>query len=196
MIIEGIVTDILNSYILSVLLISYFSQKIKIMNKLITKTLFLILAISSYASATEISKTFSKKDILKLADAYINNNVGVKNPVIIDIDKDGDFDILDFTKNGKVAYYKNTGSLTEPFFVLENKNFDNYEMNSFIPNGIPIPVFLADKDGDGDSDVFGITKEDSKYKAVYAENAFELDHYTLITIILVLLIIVLLIAIL
>lgn len=38
-------------------------------------------------------------------------------------------------------------------------------MNSFIPNGIPIPVFLADKDGDGDADIFGITKEDSKYKA-------------------------------
>ncbi|MBK7159214.1 MAG: hypothetical protein WBQ38_01175 [Ignavibacteria bacterium] len=166
------------------------------MKKLISCFLFLFLANSSYSGAAESKKTFSKKDITNLADAYINNNVGVKNPVIIDIDNDSDFDILDFTKNGKVAYYKNTGSLTEPFFVLENKNFDNYEMNSFIPNGIPIPVFLADKDGDGDADIFGITKEDSKYKAAYAENAFDFDHYTLITIILVLLIIVLLIAIL
>ncbi len=166
------------------------------MKKLITGFLFLVLAISSSAGATEFKKTFSKKDILNLADAYINNNAGVKNPVVIDIDKDGDFDILDFRKNGKVAYFKNTGTLTEPFFVLENKNFDNYEMNSFIPNGIPMPVFLADKDGDGDSDIFGIAKEDSKYKVAYAENAFDFDHYTLITIILVLLIIVLLIAIL
>ena len=166
------------------------------MKRLYTVLISLLFACPLISGESVSNKIFSKKDIVNLADAYINNNAGVKNPVIIDIDKDGDFDILDFTKNGKVVYYKNTGKLTEPFFVLENRNFDNYEMNSFIPNGIPIPVFFADKDGDGDSDIFGITREDSKYKVAYAENAFDFDHYTLITIILVLLIIVLLIAIL
>ena len=77
------------------------------MKKLISCLLFLFLANSSYSGAAESKKTFSKKDITNLADAYINNNVGVKNPVIIDIDNDSDFDILDFTKNGKVTYYKN-----------------------------------------------------------------------------------------
>lgn len=157
----------------------------------------LILSGSAFLNAKEddTKKTFTKKEIVKLADAYINNNVSVNNPVITDVDKDGDFDILDFTNEGNVVYYKNTGTLEKPFFILENKKFDNYEMNSFLPNGIPIPVFFADRDGDGDSDMFGIVKTNNKYNAAYAENAFDISDGTLITIILVLVIIVLVIAI-
>ncbi|MEO8211360.1 MAG: hypothetical protein ABI840_12445 [bacterium] len=159
-----------------------------------------------YSSKTEVSplkKTFNKKEILLLADAYINNNVNIKNPVIVDINNDGAFDILHFASNGNVEYYKNTGSLESPFFILENKKFDEYEVNTFLPKGLLIPVFFADKDGDKDVDVFGIIKDgyDSKtlkqnYKTVYVENTMFFDNYTLITIVLVLLIIVLLLVIL
>ncbi|HMS63918.1 MAG TPA: VCBS repeat-containing protein [Ignavibacteria bacterium] len=166
------------------------------MKKLLAVVL-LVLASSAFLNAKEdgSKRSFTKKEIVRLADAYIKNNVSVNNPVITDIDKDGDFDILDFTNKGNVIYYKNKGSLENPFFILENKKFDNYEMNSFLPNGIPIPVFFADRDGDGDSDMFGIVKSNSEYKAAYAENAFDISDGTLITIILVLVIIVLVIAI-
>lgn len=168
-------------------------------------TILLITYAFSFLKADEVNslkKTFTKKDITKLAGAYINNNVNIKNPVIIDVDNDGVFDILKFTSQGTVEYYKNTGSLENPFFILENKNFDKYEVSSFLPKGLLIPVFFADRDGDKDADVFGIVKAgyDSKtlnqnYKIVYVENTMFFDNYTLITVILVLLIIVLLLAI-
>lgn len=153
---------------------------------------FLMISFSvlKAENSDQKKRIFSKKEIVKLAESYVNNNAGVINPVMTDVDNDGDFDILDFTNKGNVIYYKNTGSLEKPFFVLENKHFDNYKVNSFISGGIPLPVFIADRDGDMDSDIFGIVKEDSKYKALYAENDF-FDHYTLITIILVLVIILL-----
>ena len=165
--------------------------------KKILEVCLLVVLNSAFLNAKDdfTKKTFTKKEIVKLADAYINNNVSVNNPVFTDIDKDGDFDILDFTNKGNVVYYKNTGTLEKPFFVLENKKFDNYEMNSFLPNGIPIPVFFADKDGDGDSDMFGIVKSNNEYKAAVAENSLSISDGTLITIILVLVIIVLVIAI-
>jgi len=145
----------------------------------------------------EVKKTFSKKDIRNLATAYLNNNVRIENPAFADVDSDGDFDILKFTKKGNVEFYKNTGTLEQPFFVLENKKFDNYEVSSFIPNGFPMPVFFADNDGDNDADVFGIVNDQSnKNKVVFLENTMDLDHYTLITIILVLVILLLLVLIL
>lgn len=169
-------------------------------------TFLFIISEFSFLKADEVNspqKIFTKKDISKLAGAYINNNVNIKNPVIIDVDSDGIFDILKFTSQGTVEYYKNTGSLEKPFFVLENNNFDKYEVSSFLPKGLLIPVFFADRDGDKDADAFGIVKTgyDSKtlnqnYKIVYVENTMFFDNYTLITVILVLLIIVLLLAIL
>ncbi|MEO6694179.1 MAG: VCBS repeat-containing protein [Ignavibacteria bacterium] len=173
------------------------------------KNLVLVIAIVllsvSISKADEVSplkKTFSKKDITNLSDQYINNNEGIKNPVIIDVDKDGDFDILKFTSKGNVEYYKNAGTLEKPFFSLENKNFDNYEVNSFLPKGLMMPVFFADRDGDKDQDVFAIVKGDydlkshqQKYETVYIENTMDLDNYTLITIILVLLVVALLVVI-
>ncbi|MEP7145922.1 MAG: VCBS repeat-containing protein [bacterium] len=174
------------------------------------KTLIMLMAgLLIYSSALHageppfLKKTFSKKDILSLAEQYVLNNAGVKNPVIVDVDNDGKFDILNFTAKGNVEYYKNTGSLEQPVFALVDKNYDNYEINSFLPNKIMMPVFFADKDGDNDVDVFGIVPDGYnsqthkvKYKTVYIENTMDLDNYTLITIVLVLLIVALLLVIL
>lgn len=164
--------------------------------------LFLSCSVLRANSPSGTKTIFSKKDIQSLAPQYINNNVKVKNPMIVDVDNDGNFDILKFTSKGKVEYYKNTGTLEIPFFVLADKNFDNYEINSFLPKML-IPMFFADSDGDKDADAFGIVSSgydkktlQEKYDVVEVENTAFFDNYTLITIILVLVIIVLLIAIL
>lgn len=160
------------------------------MKHLILTITFIFFSVS-FLEAGEPKKVFSKSDIKKLAGVYINNNSNIKNPAVVDVDEDGDFDILNFTDKGKVEYYKNTGTLESPAFTLEDKNFDNYVVNSIMPTGLPVPVFFADKDGDRDKDLFGIVQENSKYDVLYIENTMALDHYTLITIILVLVIILL-----
>jgi hypothetical protein len=149
-----------------------------------------------------IHKTYSKYDIQKLAGAYVHNNLNVQDPAIVDVDGDGLFDLLKFN-NGNVEYYKNIGTLDKPEFVLENKHYDSYKEASFLKSGMPMPVFFADKDGDGDLDMFAVKdmgfnthSQTNEYKVYTAENAFDLDTGTLITIILVLVIVLLLLAIL
>jgi hypothetical protein len=147
-------------------------------------------------------KTFTKSDINKLASVYLIDDIGSERPAIIDVDIDGDFDMLMF-KDGNVEYHKNIGTLEKPEFVLENKNYDHYEVTPFISEGLPMPIFFADCDGDGDMDMFAVkdkgynteTKKND-YRVLYAENAIDIDTGTLITIILILVIILLLLAIL
>ena len=147
-------------------------------------------------------KVFTNEDIKKLADVYVENNLGLENPAIVDVDKDGDFDILIFN-DGNVEYYRNTGSLEKPFFIPENMKYDKYTSTSFIEIALPYPVFFADKNGDSSPDMFVVkdrvydTKQQkNEYKVLYAENGLNLDTGVLITIVLVLLIIVLVLAIL
>jgi len=144
-------------------------------------------------------KVFTKEDIKKLADVYVENNLGLKNPAIVDVDRDGDFDILIFN-DGNVEYYKNTGTLEKPFFIPENMKYDKYTTASFIDIALPYPVFFADKNGDKSPDMFVVKDkiydtrlQKYEYKLLYAENSLFLDTGVLITIVLVLLIIVLVI---
>jgi FG-GAP-like repeat len=146
-------------------------------------------------------KVFTSEEIKNLAAAYVENNLGLKNPAIVDVDKDGDFDILIFN-NGNVEYYKNTGTLENPFFVTENMKYDKYSSTSFIKIALPYPVFFADKNGDSSPDMFVINdkmfdqqQQKNEYKVLYSENVLGLDTGVLITIVLVLLIIVLVLAI-
>ncbi len=148
------------------------------------------------------NKVFTKDDIKKLAGVYIENNLGLKNPAIVDVDKDGDFDILIFN-DGNVEYYKNTGTIEKPFFVAENMKYDKYSSALIIDIALPYPVFFADKNGDSSPDMFVIKdkmfntqQQKTEYKVLYAENGLNLDTGVLITIVLVLLIIVLVLAIL
>ena len=163
--------------------------------------LLLITLFSARADNNNPKKTFSKSDIEKLADAYVNNNVTAKNPAIVDVDGDGNFDLLVFDK-GIVAYYRNTGTLEQPFFVLVNAHYDKYEIPSMLPVGLPCPIFFADKDGKGKMDMFAVTRIDYNpqtkkydYRVLHAANALDLDTGTLITIILVLVIVLLVLAI-
>lgn len=151
---------------------------------------------------TAAPRTFSKEDILKLTDAYVNNNLHVKNPAIIDVNGDGKFDILSF-KDGNVEYYENIGTSEEPFFILKNKNFDSYKTAFFSSGGLPMPIFFADADGDGDMDLFAVketgyntTTNKNDYRILYSANSLDIDTATLVTIILILVIVLLVLAIL
>ena len=148
------------------------------------------------------AKIFTKSDIEKITDAYIHNNLNKENPVFVDVDMDGIFDMLAFNK-GNVEYYRNTGTLDKPVFVLENANYDKYEIAPAIQSGMPMPIFFADTKGKGTLDMFTVkdlgfdqTTGKNEYKVMHYSNFLKLDTGTLITIILVLVIILLLLAIL
>lgn len=148
------------------------------------------------------NKIFTKSDIERIAGAYINNNLHKENPVFVDVDNDGIFDMLIFNK-GVVEYYRNTGTLDKPYFVLENAHYDKYEVPEVLKTGMPMPMFFADATGNGNLDMFAVKQLDFNremqkydYRVMYAENFLGLDTGTLITIILVLVIIVLVLAIL
>jgi hypothetical protein len=96
---------------------------------------------------------FSKDDIERLAGIYIAQNPCSVNPVFTDIDNDGDFDALNIDE-GNVEFYKNTGTLNEPVFILEDKNYDSYTTSLFLNPKIPYPLFFADMDNDNDPDMF------------------------------------------
>jgi FG-GAP-like repeat len=158
--------------------------------------ILLTLGIKLFYAGSPVN-VYTKEDIKKLADVYVRNNLELKNPAIVDVDRDGDFDILIFN-DGKVEYYKNTGSLEKPFFVPENMQYDKYNAASLVDIALPYPVFFADKNGDGSPDMFVVKDKiyDSReqkyeYKILYADNFLGLDTGVLITIVLVLLIVVL-----
>ncbi len=143
-------------------------------------------------------KIFTKQDIQNISDGYIHNNLGLKNPAIIDIDKDGKFDILIFN-DGNVEYYRNTGTLEKPFFVLENKHYDHYSAAEFFDVKFPYPIFFADGSGKGRLDMFIVKGEEfnpvtqkAEYDIVYEKNQF-IDTGLLVTLILILVIVVLII---
>lgn len=162
----------------------------------------ILFAFNSFAYAGIADKKFTKEEIKKLSGSYLEGKLEFANPVIVDVDKDGDFDALKFD-DGNVEYYKNVGSLENPSFILENKNFDEYDPAFFVSAKVPYPIFFADKDGDADMDLFVVkdkiydrSQQKYKYEVSYSENALGLDTGTLITIILVLIIVILVLTIL
>lgn len=172
----------------------------------------IVLLLSFYSvSATGVDnnkpngtskRIFTKSDIEKIADAYVNNNLHKENPVFADVDNDGIFDMLVFNK-GIVEYYRNTGTVESPFFVLVNDHYDKYEVPKVLKTGMPMPIFFADATGNGKLDMFAVKQLDFNretqkydYRVMYSENVLGLDTGTLITIILVLVIVILLLAIL
>ncbi len=164
--------------------------------------LFSFLLISVSLKADPSGSLMTKDQIKKLSGSYLEGKLDFENPVLVDVDKDGDFDALKFD-NGNVEYYKNVGTQENPSFVLENKNYEKYDRAFFVDPKMPYPIFFADKDGDGDLDLFVIkdkeyNKQQQKfdYKVSSAENSMGLDTGTLITIILVLVIVLLVLAIL
>lgn len=185
---------------------------VKLINKTMKKVLRVLIVVLIFASIKAFAlastdpvpnspKTYSIELIKKIADGFINNNLGIKNCAFADVDGDGNFDILVFN-GGNVEYYRNTGDNDKPFFVPENMHYDKYSTAFFAGTSLPYPIFFADKNGDGKPDMFVIKDkifnqelQQNEYKVMYAENVLGLDTGTLITIILVLVIVILVLAI-
>jgi VCBS repeat protein len=168
---------------------------------LLVPVFLLILGLSLCLAEPSKTKIFCKEEILKLTDIYVNNNLQIENPAFIDVDGDGDFDILSF-KDGNVAYYENAGTLEQPDFILKNRNYDSYKTAFMMDRGLPLPVFFADADGDGDVDLFAVKEKGMNsatkkkdYRILYSVNNLDIDTATLITIILILVIVLLVLAI-
>lgn len=162
----------------------------------------ILFTFTFLANAGITDKKFTKEEIKELSGFYLEGKLDFGNPVIVDVDKDGDFDALKFD-DGNVEYYKNVGSLENPSFILENKNYDKYDPAFFVSAKVPYPIFFADKDGDSDMDLFVVkdkvydkSQQKYQYDVSYSENALGLDTGTLITIILVLIIVILVLTIL
>ena len=81
-------------------------------------------------------------DYLRNVDAGGNSNIS-----LADIDNDGDKDLFIGNDYAKIAYYKNTGTITAPSFSLVS---DSLPIRSVSFNYAPA---LADLDNDGDKDM-------------------------------------------
>jgi hypothetical protein len=69
-------------------------------------------------------------------------------PFFSDFDSDGDFDLFIGCSIGKVAYYENIGSASNPQFVLNTNHFANTD------NVSEVDPSLVDIDNDNDADLF------------------------------------------
>ncbi|MPM05969.1 hypothetical protein SDC9_52264 [bioreactor metagenome] len=78
--------------------------------------------------------------------------IKVFNSSIVDIDSDGDYDIIG-NKNGKIVWCENIGTKTNPVFN------EMVELNVGLSVSIQNKRFV-DIDGDGDFDVFGVRRKD------------------------------------
>lgn len=84
-----------------------------------------------------------------LSSFYAND--GYATPTFVDIDNDGDLDMISGNYYGQIQYFQNTGSTTAPAFI-ELEGNDNPFVAIDIYEDYSHPAF-ADLDGDGDLDL-------------------------------------------
>jgi len=85
------------------------------------------------------------EDLILFSDIDVGEQ---SNPFFIDIDADGDYDLLIGCLNGNIFFYKNIGMPSEPAFELVTENY--YDINV----GQHSAPVLADIDNDSDLDLF------------------------------------------
>lgn len=70
-----------------------------------------------------------------------------KIPTFVDVDNDGDYDLVYGTADGELYFYRNIGTKKRPRFRYESDMFTPIRITGGAPS-----VFFADYDGDGDLD--------------------------------------------
>ena len=91
-------------------------------------------------------------------------NVSNENFKIIDINRDGNQDILVGRSTGRLEYYRNAGSLENPNFFLEIDSFYDFDSSPFRTN---MSLDVADIDGDGTMDL--VTGDDRGNLTYYSD---------------------------
>ncbi|WP_369178907.1 FG-GAP-like repeat-containing protein [Candidatus Thiodubiliella endoseptemdiera] len=89
----------------------------------------------------------------KTGDSNPFNGIDVVNyssPILVDIDGDGDLDLVVGERDGTLKYYQNTGTTSNPAY--EVKTGDSNPFNGIDVENLSAPT-LADIDGDGDLDL-------------------------------------------
>ncbi|NYT27991.1 MAG: VCBS repeat-containing protein [Candidatus Thiodubiliella endoseptemdiera] len=93
----------------------------------------------TYEAKTGDSNPFNGTDV-----------VNYSSPILVDIDGDGDLDLVGGERNGTLKYYQNTGTTSNPTY--EAKTGDSNPFNGIDVGNLSAPT-LADIDGDGDLDL-------------------------------------------
>ncbi|MCH8545330.1 MAG: T9SS type A sorting domain-containing protein [Cryomorphaceae bacterium] len=81
-------------------------------------------------------------------------------PSLVDIDGDGDLDMVSVEDYGVINFFQNTGSATNPQFAAPS-------FPAWIPDTVLIDLAFGDLDGDGDYDIMGVSYYGDVY---YYEN--------------------------
>lgn len=70
-------------------------------------------------------------------------NVGTfSSPCLVDLNRDGLLDLVIGNKNGRMHYYQNTGTATNPSFVLVNNFLGGVDADPNSPDGFAVPHFV------------------------------------------------------
>ena len=119
----------------------------------------LIIGNQDIMSYTENIGTAFDPSFLYIEDNFQNINRSVLKPCFVDLDDDGDYDMLAgegvIPGPPTIAYYENVGTPQEPRFHLEEENYITNP--NFFVNANPV---TADIDADGDYDLFITTDDD------------------------------------
>lgn len=98
-------------------------------------------------TATDPAFSLEARDYSDLFAEFEGLPVGFSVPTLLDIDKDGDFDLFVGVGTGELLFYRNTGTASDPRFVHST------DLQRIAHSRHLAPTF-ADIDNDGDFDLF------------------------------------------
>lgn len=115
----------------------------KALRALILLVLFFLAASPAWATFTLSQKPSSFFPVYMTFSSSDYN----QKPIFIDLDNDGDKDLVVGCNSGALTYYQNTGTASSPAWAIDNNKFTGVSVSSYAA-----PAF-ADLDGDSDYDL-------------------------------------------